>query len=194
MTLSTREYILAIVTLAVILFGGTFYVGDPMWKEYKSLKEERQRLADRERIARRLLERQGEINERLDALRQEMPTYPAELDVTSQLLKSLQKTADQHGLVILRQEPDRERHVGDLYEMAISCAWQGELNSLIHFLYAMQFQGAIVDFRQLSIAPVRGEGLLLKGNFIVDFAYSRIQPGAGGSAEEPAAPETGSES
>jgi Tfp pilus assembly protein PilO len=175
--LSNRERRLAIITLTALLFGLTFWVGQPRYEEWKRNNEEVELLVRRQAAAQRLVEQTGELNQRLDVLREQLPQHPREADVTSQLLRNLQQFADQHGFLLLRREPEPERRIGDLYELAITCTWEGELPSLVHFLYALQTQGAIVDVRQLTITPVQGTPNRLRGTLIVDYAYSRATPG-----------------
>ncbi len=177
MTLTRRETRLALMTLAIVLVGLTFWVGEPKYEEWKRLSTEAEALHQRRVIAERLMSQKPELDSRLEVLRETLPAHPAELDVTSQILRNLQRTADEHGLTLLRREPDRERPIGDLYELAVTCTWEGELRALVHFLYALQSQGAIVDVRQLTIAPVQGAPNRLRGNLTVDYAYSRVAPG-----------------
>ena len=96
--------------------------------------------------------------------------------------------AGQHNLTLTRRNPGAERQAGDLYETAISCDWEGDLEALVNFLYAQQAQGAVSDVRQLSVQPVGGRDVPaghLKGNFTIDYAYRR-EAGATENKPEPA--------
>ncbi len=177
MKLNQRESRLAVVALVAVLVGLTYWVGEPRYEEWKQSSEEVELLIRRQAAAQRLLDQTPELNERLRSLREQLPQHPPETDVTSQLLRNLQTFADEHGFLLLRREPEPERQIGDLYELAITCTWEGELPSLVHFLYALQSQGAIVDVRQLTITPVQGAPNRLRGTLTVDYAYSRTAPG-----------------
>ncbi len=178
MKLSRRESIMAMVTAAVVLVGGSIWLGDPWFRAWRSGAEEERRMEDRLKIADRLIAQEDAVKVRFEALRQGLQTFPAGEDVTAQLLRKLQGTAAQHQLVLLSQTPDEEKRVGRLYELSITCSWEGSLDSMVRFLYALQEQGAIVDVQQLSITPVRGESSALRGMIKVDYAYSRSEGSA----------------
>jgi len=178
MKLNQRESRLAVITLVAVLIGLTYWMGEPRYEEWQQNSQEVELLVRRQAAAQRLIDQTGDLNQRLAALREALPRHPRDADVTSQLLRNLQQFADEHGFLLLRREPEPERQIGDLYELAITCTWEGELQSLVHFLYALQSQGAIVDVRQLTITPVQGTPNRLRGTLTVDYAYSRITPGA----------------
>ena len=178
MKLSEREIRLAGATLVVVLIGMTFWIGEPRYQEWKENSRDMELLVRRQVAAQRMLDQAADLDERLAQLRAELPRYAPGMDVTAQLLRNLQQVADAHGLLLLRREPEPERRIGDLYELAITCSWEGELAALVHFLYAWQAQGAIVDIRQLTVTPVRGSPERLRGTLTVDFAYSRGVPDA----------------
>jgi hypothetical protein len=176
--ISNREIYLGWATMVVLLLAGTYWLGEPKLAEWDEFTEARQKLEIRRQEAETWLNRQGVVNKSLDNIRQQLPRYPIGQDVTAELLKTLERTAQSHNLSLLRREPDKEKSVGDLYEVSISCSWEGELDALVHFLYALQVQGAMLDIRQLTITPGQGGPGRLKGNFTVDCAYSRETAGA----------------
>lgn len=177
LSLSQREARLAVIALAAVLVAVTWLLGEPRYEEWKQSSAEVDLLKRRQATAQRMLDRTDDLNERLRSLRDQLPSHPPEADVTSQLLRNLQQFADEHDLLLLRREPEPEREIGDLYELAITCTWEGELNALVRFLYALQSQGAIVDVRQLTITPVDGAPNRLRGTLTVDYAYSRTALG-----------------
>ena len=173
MKLSRRESIMAIATAAVVLIGGSFWLGDPWYRDWRSGAQEHRRMDDRLKIAERLIGQEEAIRARFEALRGGLQTFPEGEDVTAQLLRRLQQAAAAHGVVLLSQTPDTEKQAGRLYELSITCSWEGGLDSLVRFLYALQEQGAIVDVQQLTATPRQGESSALRGMFKVDYAYSR---------------------
>lgn len=187
MNLSPREMMLVWLTLAAVLLGGSFWLGEPMYQDWKDQRSARSTLHDRQRLAERLLEQKTDIQERWESLRAAMPSYPLDLDVTSQLLRNLQQTADKQGLILVRVEPDEEVSVGDLYEVSIACSWEGSLDALVKFLYDVQAESGMVDTRQITVTPTRGNDGRLKGNMVVDYAYSRsnVTPESTPAVEEP---------
>ncbi|OGV47473.1 MAG: hypothetical protein A2X46_14215 [Lentisphaerae bacterium GWF2_57_35] len=178
MKVSNREIYLGWATLVAVLLAGTYWLGEAKLKEWDEFSTARQALNVRLQEAEVWANRQGVVDKSLDAIRQQLPRYPVGQDVTAELLKTLERTAQSHNLTLLRREPDKEKSVGDLYEVAINCSWEGELDALVHFLYALQVQGAMLDIRQLTITPGQGGPGRLKGNFTVDCAYSRESAGA----------------
>ncbi len=174
MSLSTRELSLGWITMVTILLGATYYFGQPMTQEWKNSLRARDALDQRQRDAERLLRGRSGIDERLAELRKQLPQYPQGQDVTAEQMRTLDRTAQQNNLVLLRREPEKERNIGDLYELSINCTWEGDLDAVVRFLYALQTQGAILDVRQLTMSPGQGGAGRLKGNFTVDCAYARV--------------------
>ncbi len=174
MKLNPRERMLTIGALVVVLAAVSYWVGESRYAEWRETARMEEALRQRRVIAERLLDQRDDLDRRMEALREGLPRHSMEADVTSQLLRSLQRTADDHGLQLLRREPEEERRIGELYELAITCTWEGTLDALVHFLYALHTQGANVDVRHLTIAPHPGQPAQLRGSFTVDYAYSRV--------------------
>ena len=188
MKISTRETLLGWLAMVAVLFGVTYFAGQSRLAEWKDVGKVRASLKDRRVIAEHLLEQQESVNKDLDEFRNQIPQHPRGKDVTAELLKMLEKTASENGLTLLRREADKEKSVGDLYELSINCSWEAELDPLVRFLYALQVQGAILDIRQLTVTPGAGAPGRLKGNFTVDCAYTRPSSGLGTVQVQPEAP------
>lgn len=186
MKLSARELILAAATGAVVLIGGAWYFGAPAVEAWTAARGGVRKTLDEQRLAERLIAQKPEWEGRYAELRQRIPQYGATDPVTADMLRTVQRLADAHGISISRIEPDKEKVIGDLSEVAIDCTWDGDLNALVHFLYAVQTHPAILDVRQLTVAPAQGATGRLKGNFTVFFAFSRS--GASGTASAPTTP------
>jgi Tfp pilus assembly protein PilO len=173
MNISRRELVMGMSTLALVVLGGTYILGRPLLQKWSNAGTQRQRLADENKFSARLINQRGESVQQLDALRGALPKYRPNQPVTAELLKLIKRTADENQLALSRLEPDKESQVGDLSEVAIDCQWDGTLEALTHFLYAVQVQGAILDIRQLNISPMQGAAGRLKGNLTVFCAFSR---------------------
>jgi len=173
MKVSNRELVLAWLTGSVALLGLTYWLGLPKVEEWKETNKTLDRFQSRIVVAERTLTQKEQWEERLNTIRQRLPQHPVGKDVTAELLKTLERTAQDNGLILLRREPDKEKNVGDLYEVAINCTWEANLEPLVRFLYAIHTQGVILDIRQLSVTPVPGQSGRLKGGFTVDCAYTR---------------------
>lgn len=182
MKLSARELILAAATGAVVLIGGAWYFGAPAVEAWADARDGLRKTKDEQRLAARLIEQRPEWESRYAELRQRIPQYGPTDPVTADMLRTVKRLADEQGVSISRIEPDKEKVTGDLSEVAIDCTWDSELEPLIRFLYAVQSHPAILDIRQLTVAPAQGAAGRLKGNFTVFFAFSR-----GGAAATPGA-------
>ncbi len=166
--------ILGVVTTLVVLLAGTYWLAGPKIAEWKEIDKKMAGLASGMQVTQHLIEQRPTWEMRLTDLRKDLPRHTVSKEVTAELLKNLEQTARQHGLSLLRREPGQEENMGDnLYEVAIHCTWEGDLKALVHFLYAIQMQGVILDIRQLTVTPLQGENEKLKGSFTVDCAYSR---------------------
>lgn len=187
MKISSREAGLGITTGAILLFGLTFAVVAPkiqVWKE----RVETQKAQSR-RIA--LLERRvGDRSlwdKRMVDLRTRLSRYPAAMDVTADYLKILERVAKDNNLTLVQRKPQKEKRQGDCYEMPIDCTWEGDLNGLVHFLYALEQENVTMDMEDLTISLMAGGKERLKGNFTLMCIYTRegdASPAAGTNAPD----------
>ena len=182
MKLNPREMILAWLTLVVVVCVVTYNLAGGAIADWKQLKETQKGLDARKNIAEHLLQQQPVLMARLNEVSKGLPSHPEGKDVTADLLRTIEQTARANGLVLTSRQPDNEEPSGDLFELAIHCRWQGDLESLTRFLYALQIQGAMLDVSQLTVAPADTPGGQLKGRFTVDMAYTR-------QAESPEGPD-----
>ena len=182
MKLSRRELIMAFSTGAVVLLGLSYLLGAPAIERWRGAAEKRRKLGDEGKIAQRLIAQRGEWEGRYEQQRTGIPVHGPNDPVSALLLKRIEQLATENGLTLSRVQPDKEKSIGDLSELAIDCAWEGTLEPLVRFLYAVQKQGAILDIRQLTISPGQGAPDRLKGNFTLFFAFRRIEAGTGAPA------------
>ncbi len=181
MRLSPREAVLALITLAIGLAALTWWGGARHLARWTTLGRTRDTLEQRRQVAERLVRKRAEVEGRLDELLRALPRYPADRDVTADLLKLVETTAAEHGLRLTRREPEREQSTGELYEVAINCNWEGTLEALVRFLFAIQSRGAVLDVRQLNVTSPKGTGSALSGTFSIACAYTRSRPTAAAS-------------
>ncbi len=171
MKLNVREWNLLTLTAVVILAVSAYMLAEHALDERRDLIRAIQDAE--ERIVRRhaVITQTDQWEDRLRELRNSLPSYPEDQDVTSRLLTLLENAATRHNLQLLRRDPERERRDGELYELTINCRWRGDLEALVYFLFDLQQQGVQLGVRQLSITP-RGPGRL-EGTMTIDGAYSR---------------------
>jgi hypothetical protein len=178
MKLSMRESILGWVTMVVVLVGVSMWVGESRYKEWQESIRTRKTLGGRLTVAQHLLGQEQEIRDALGEIRKNLPPHPVGKDVTAEMLKTLEKNAQESNVTLFRREPEKEKSAGDLYWVEINCTWEADLEALVRFLYALQGQGVILDVRQINMNPAPGAAGRLKGSFSVDCAYSRTTASA----------------
>lgn len=173
MKFSRREMLLGMAALTAVLFGFTYWLTHSKIAGQNRMMEEKSRLLRQIELHKRILAEKDGWTARLDELKQQLPEYDEKTPVTAELLKLIKRTADEHGLDLVRTQPYREEQRGTLYELGVSCTWEGRLEALIRFLYDLQSQGIRFDVRQLTVTPDGQREGILKGSMIIDCAYRR---------------------
>lgn len=180
--MSSRELMLAWATAAIAIFGVSYLVAAPKFSEWTAIKANREEVVRKIALTSRLIEQNPAWEAKLADLRRKLPLYPADKDVTADLLIRIEKIASANGLTLASRDVDKETLTGDMYELAANCKWEGKLEPLVRFLFDLQQEDAILDVSQLLAAP--NEKRVLKGSFVVYCSYSRIKPGATGAKPE----------
>lgn len=171
MIFSRRDFSLVMIMIAVLVSGLTYLLAEPMISQWRQASELRERVEREKSIAERILNARPEAEAKLSELRSTLPLYGTTEAVGAELLRRVRQLADENKVVTTRITPDQEQNIGDLYEQAIECSWEADLEPLVRFLYAVQIAGATLDIRQMTIAP--HQGTRLKGNLKIFFAYTR---------------------
>ena len=180
MKFSSRETILSWVTMALLLTVATYFLGRTPVEEWRKIKEERVRLTDEIAANERLVDQRKSWDQRFELSMAQLNVYPEGLEVTPKLLEAVEQVASGNNLKLTSMRPDRESNLGDVYEVAIKCNWQGDLEATVRFLYALQSQGAMYKLRNLTVTPT-GKSNQLKGLFTLDCAYARAEAPSGES-------------
>lgn len=175
MKLTQREINLGLITLGVVLLGFAFSLCSDQLESWRDARKEETLLSHKKIKMERLYAQREVLDGRLKGLLQTLPAYPLAKDVTSDSLRKVQNLASKSELQLRSLDPSKERQVGDsdIYELAITCNWQGSLESLVKFLHSLRLDGAQLDIRQINMAPLPRQIGMLKGSFVVDCAYSR---------------------
>lgn len=181
MKVSTREMMLLWVTGMVALFGVTYMLAVPRIKEWKDLADRQQKALRGIEVTERLIAQKPQWQKKLADFRKRLPQYPPDKDVTADLLIRIEKLASANGIQMPARDSEKEVLKGDMYELAVNCKWEGKLDSLVHFLFDLQNEDAILDASQLTVAP--NEKRVLRGSFTVYCSYSRTS--SGGPAKKP---------
>jgi len=173
MKISKRETFLGLTALTVILFGLTYWLAGSRIAEQRHIKAEKVRLLRQIELHKRILAEKDIWYSRLEELQSELPVYDSKTAITAELLKLIKRTADEHKLDLVRTQPYSEKQTGTLYELGVSCSWEGPLDALVYFLYDLQKQGVRFDVLQLNAQPDARRDRVLKGSMIIDCAYRK---------------------
>jgi Tfp pilus assembly protein PilO len=172
MKISQREILLAWITGVVAVGGLTYAFCEPRVEEYRRLRQERRRVQEKIALDQRLVSQKPMWDSRLRTLSAGLPEFPEDRDVTADLLIILDRIASNNGVSLPRRDADKEKRHGYAYQLAVTCKWEGSLESLVHFLFELQEQGAMLDLSQLSVAP---EKTALKGSFTAECTYRKVK-------------------
>ncbi len=175
MTFNERELKLGMATIGVLLLGLLYVVLEGQWTSLQESREQAGLLDKKLAKLERLYSQQGRMTDEFNQLMTILPMYPEQKDVTADSLKEVQRLATLSKLSLRSLEPDKERRIGslELYELSITCNWQGSLEALVTFMAHLQARGAVMDMRSINVAPVPKLKGQLKGSFTVDTAFSR---------------------
>lgn len=173
MKLSSREAGLGITTGAVLLFGLTYLIGAPKITVWQERIETQKAQARRIEVSERLVGDRALWDKRMADLRTRLSRYPAAMDVTADYLKILERVAKDSNITLVQRKPQKEKRLGDCYEMPIDCTWEGDLDGLVRFLYALEQENVTMDMEDLSVSLVAGGKGRLKGSFSLMCIYTR---------------------
>ena len=173
MKTSQRETLLGLITLTIILFGVTYWLGGSRIVEQRRIKDDKVRLLHQIELHKRIIAEKDAWFSKLEELQSQLPVYDDKTAITAELLKLIKRTADEYGLDLVRTQPYREQQVGTLYELGVSCSWEGKLEALTRFLFELQKQGIRFDVLQLNAQPDAQRDRILKGSMTIDCAYRK---------------------
>jgi Tfp pilus assembly protein PilO len=181
--MSSRELGLMWTTGFVTLFGLTYFLAQPSVKAWKELRSSQAEMESKIEATARLKAQGPQWDTKLADFRGKLPQYPPDKDVTADLLIRIEKLASANGLTLPSRDVEKESQKGDMHELAVNCKWEGKLDSLVRFLFALQNEDAILDTSQLTVAS--SEKKVLRGSFTVYCSYSRTSSGNAVKKPEP---------
>ena len=188
MKFTSREAVLSWIVGMLVLFSFSYWFGAPKVRIWKEIVENQKQLTDRIALAERLIQQRDPWRRRLEALKTKVSKYAAAKDVTADYLKTLERVAKDNNLTLVQRRPQKEKRHGDFYELAIDCSWEGDLEGLVRFLYALEQESVTMDMDKLTIALIRGGKGRMKGNFTLMCIYARNETAAK-PLEHPAPPQ-----
>ena len=174
MKITQREMTLGVVTLACVLVGMTWYAVDRKVETWKSKKTQIENLRQQISLHQNAIKMQDNWMGELEVLQQDLRVFDDDQrSVSPQLMKTIKGISNAHELEITRSQPYGEKPTGNLFELGINCTWQGTLDAVVGFLTDLQQQGVRYDVRTLNIQPVGKNSGKLKGNMVINCAYTR---------------------
>jgi Tfp pilus assembly protein PilO len=178
MKISQRETALLFATLAAMVIALTLLAARRRVDEWKELRLRQEDIRRQIRQDKQLVDQRDRWAAELSELSRLLPVYPADRNVDVLWMSKMDQLAAKHGLRISKRQPLQEKREGDIYELPIEVpheGWEGTLDALVHFLFDLQSEGAMLDIRQLVIKPEAEDRL--KGRFVLYCAYTRAPGG-----------------
>lgn len=172
MKMSSREWMLGMLTLAAALYGLLFYLGSAQMSDLQAIRQEQEQLrgsirASQELVADRELW-ESKMTERQDL----MPVFPAGERMDLHWLSVVEGVAARHQFRLQRHEPGQEQKAGPVFELPVHVRqWEGSIDALVRFLFDIEREGAMLDVRYLQIRPK--DRTLRNGRLDIFCAYRR---------------------
>ncbi|MBA4387559.1 MAG: hypothetical protein C0404_06230 [Verrucomicrobia bacterium] len=156
MKLTPRESMLALTTLAVVLYGGGLLFAWPRIDNWKRLSREQAQVEAQINKEVAIIKEErltGRWGKELAELKKGMPAQKGNVD----WLRIINDMARSHSVTIGKQTPEEPKQVGELYELSIVYSEvQGTHSDMVHFLFDMQAGAAMIDVRELLVKPIPG--------------------------------------
>lgn len=174
MRMTPREIALLLATMAAALFGITFILVQRKIPEWRSMRQQQMEMHQQIERDREMIGRRTGWLQQFEDLSSALPNFNTDAsNVESHWLRLMSSKASTHGVTIKESVAGDERPMGDVYELPIDCkSWEGSLPALIHFLFDLQTEGAMLDVRYLRVKPKPGKQVL-SGRFSLLCAYTR---------------------
>ncbi len=182
MKLSRRETVLLLTTFFVVLFGGTLMMARPAIDKLEALWEEQEQITWQIDKSKSLVARKEGLEGKLAELSKML--QPAQVDnMGVHWQQILEKIARKNKVKIINSKAGVEKREGEVYELPIECKeWEGDLGGVVHFLFDLQSEGAMLDVRRLMIKPKADK--VLRGSFVLYCAYTRPDKDGEGEVKE----------
>jgi uncharacterized protein Smg (DUF494 family) len=186
MKLSSREIMLGAATAVTLLAGLSFWIVKPKIEVWKELAVQQKQINREIQLFEHLLSQKTNWVNQLSRLENKLKKYSPTKDVTADYLKILENVANKSNISLIRRMPQQEKKHGNIYELAINCTWEADLDALIRFLYQLEQQKVTMDTEQLSIKVVSAKDKnTLTGRFTLMCMYTREQSTGQSSDMEP---------
>ena len=156
MIVSEREKGLLVVTVLVLLYGALFMVYGKQRDKINAAIGQRRQRETQLAMERDLISQRAIWDEAYGDNSSLMPVFESARQVETHRLNLVERLAKDSGLTIIRRQVGEERQEGDVFEIPIECReWEGSLESVVKFLYAVHSEGAMLDVRKLTVHDLR---------------------------------------
>jgi hypothetical protein len=165
---------LGLAAAAAALLGATALLARPKLAQWKDLRSQQERLRQDIELDKALIAQKARWDREFEELSGMLPLRPADEKMDVHWLAVMDQVASRHGVRISKRRAGDETQEGDVFEMPIEVehdGWEGPLDALVHFLFDLQTEGAMLDIRQLLIKPASNGQLA--GRFSLYCAYRR---------------------
>lgn len=170
--LSSREWLLALATGSVILWGGSGILLKPKFEQWKDLRVQQERVQAEIEECRKWIGEREAWTAKSEEVSRLLPRHPKGARTDVYWLSKMDNLATQHGLTISKRQAGEEKNLGDLYELPIECnEWEGDTDAIVRFLFDLQAEGGMFDVRHLLIK--QKEPGRLRGRFVLSCAYTK---------------------
>ncbi len=173
MKVSAREAGLGVLTGILVLFSVSYLLVVPKVKVWQEERDAGAVLDRRLDVAQRLVDDRPRWDQAMTGLRARLSRYPESMDVTADYLRILERVATASAFTLVQRKPQKEKRQGDCFEMPIDCTWEGDLPSLVRFLFALKQEPVTMDIEELNASLVAGSQGRLKGTFSLMCIYTR---------------------
>jgi len=168
--LKPRETILLVVTALAALYGLTSLMAGRYIEKWQELRATEHQLSRLVAAQEGLIEQTDRWTQELVALDGVLPHLEAGRQADVYWRNVVDNAAAQHKLDLLNVEDGDPKLQGGAYELPIDVrSWEGTLDALIHFLFALQRDGAMIDTQYLRIKAKNKT--LRSGRFTLSCAY-----------------------
>ena len=111
---------------------------------------------------------------RYDGVKDQMPVFERGKQVDTYWLNIMDLAAEQYGVKIRNRSAKQETVMSDVCEFPIEVReWEATLEAFVKFVHAIQSEGAMLDMREMRVAPLPNRPGILKGSFVLYSAYMR---------------------
>lgn len=173
MIISNKEKALLAITIIVMLYA---FIGISFRKKFDGYKEQKRIQAEKVQLInsyQNLINQKAYWEDSYQKYSEKMPTFTHNKQVETHWSGILDRIASANKVTIISRSIGKELRVGDIYEMAIDCKWEGDLKPLVSFLYDIHAEGAMLDIRKLTIRANKNKSVGLSGNLTIFCAYMR---------------------